>query len=768
MSTKAQTLSYLRSGMETCKILDAFVFSVKEWKEKDIKCYKNIISAFPSASSLIVRSSSHSEDQTHASAAGKFESVLNVSLENLEDAIEKVIASYGDTVSPEDEVLIQPMLQDVTMSGVLFTKDPNSGAAYYIINYDLKGDTTAVTSGGVCSTFIVARCYQEVENLKFKRLIALAQELELKLNSSSLDIEFAFDKNDDLFLFQVRPLIIKNPQEEIAQLGALGAIRNKLENISVEHPYLYGKRTILGVMPDWNPAEIIGIRPKPLALSLYKELITDSTWAYQRDNYGYKNLRSFPLLIDLMGLPYIDVRVSFNSFIPKNLDPAIADKLVNYYLDRLEQEPFLHDKVEFEIVFSCYTFDLPDRIQALKEHDFCLEEVDSITQSLKNLTNNIIHSDRGLWLKDIEKIEELKKRHDLILSNHTFDDLSKIYWLIEDCKRYGTLPFAGLARAGFIAVQLLNSMVAVGILNADERLQFLNSLDSVSTTMTQDLEKLDREHFLNKYGHLRPGTYDIMSPRYDEMPDIYFDWNNLKERPSHKKEEFKLSLSQMKKIETLLESHGLEHDVVGLLSFMKLAIEGRENAKFIFTKTLSDILALLKQFSTKNNLELEDVAYLDIQKFLKLYSSSWDVFQEIKDIISSGKEKYKITSQINLPPLIVNKEDIEAFSIPDNRPNFVTRKSVTASVITDLSNSNHMNGAIVFIPSADPGFDWIFTHGIAGFVTAYGGVNSHMAIRAGELGLPAVIGSGEKLYNLWKLANRIYIDCANQRVEVLH
>ncbi|MEI7493885.1 MAG: PEP/pyruvate-binding domain-containing protein [Alphaproteobacteria bacterium] len=766
--TKANTLNYLKSAMKSAKILDMVFFTVKNWTEERQICLEKINKALLECPSFIVRSSALGEDRPHESLAGKFKSILNVSKKDLKYAIEKVIISYGDTISLEDEVFVQPMLQDVTMSGVLFTKDPNSGSPYYIINYDLKGDTTAVTSGGVCSTFIVARCYQEVENLKFKRLIALAQELELKLNSSSLDIEFAFDKNADLFLFQVRPLIIKNRQEEIAQIGVLGAIRNKLENISAEHPYLYGKRTILGVMPDWNPAEIIGIRPKPLALSLYKELITDSTWAYQRDNYGYKNLRSFPLLIDLMGLPYIDVRVSFNSFIPKDLDPTIANKLVNYYLDRLEQEPFLHDKVEFEIVFSCYTFDLPDRIQALKEHDFCLEEVDLITQSLKNLTNNIIHSDCGLWLKDIEKIEELKKRHDLILSNHNFDELSKIYWLIEDCKRYGTLPFAGLARAGFIAVQLLNSMVAVGILNADERLQFLNSLDSVSTTMTQDLKRLDREHFLNKYGHLRPGTYDILSPRYDETPDIYFDWNNLKECPSHKKEEFKLSLSQMKKIENLLESHGLEHDVVGLLSFMKLAIEGRENAKFIFTKTLSDILSLLKQFSAKNSLELEDVAYLDIQKFLKLYSSSWDVFQEIKGIISSGKEKYKITSQINLPPLIVNKEDIEAFSIPDNRPNFVTRKSVTASVITDLSSSNHMNGAIVFIPSADPGFDWIFTHGIAGFVTAYGGVNSHMAIRAGELGLPAVIGSGEKLYNLWKLANKIYIDCANQRVEVLH
>ena len=54
-----------------------------------------------------------------------------------------------------------------------------------------------------------------------------------------------------------------------------------------------------GLMPDWNPAEIIGCKPKPLSLSLYRELITNSIWAYQRNNYGYKNLRSFPLLIEI-------------------------------------------------------------------------------------------------------------------------------------------------------------------------------------------------------------------------------------------------------------------------------------------------------------------------------------------------------------------------------------------------------------------------------------------------------------------------------------
>ncbi|MBR3622039.1 MAG: hypothetical protein IKN43_01655 [Selenomonadaceae bacterium] len=31
----------------------------------------------------------------------------------------------------------------------------------------------------------------------------------------------------------------------------------------------------------------------------------------------------------------IDARVSFNSFIPRDLPPDIAEKLVNYYLERL-------------------------------------------------------------------------------------------------------------------------------------------------------------------------------------------------------------------------------------------------------------------------------------------------------------------------------------------------------------------------------------------------------------------------------------------------
>src|SRR5262249_37496245 len=145
-------------------------------------------------------------------------------------------------------------------------------------------------------------------------LVALAGELEALLDLDALDFEFGAAADGLPVLFQVRPLVMKTQPTVSAgeHRRVLGLIAAKVDAALKPQPYLHGDRTVFGVMPDWNPAEIIGIRPRPLALSLYRELITDSIWAYQRHNYGYKNLRSFPLLIDFHGLPYIDVRVSFN------------------------------------------------------------------------------------------------------------------------------------------------------------------------------------------------------------------------------------------------------------------------------------------------------------------------------------------------------------------------------------------------------------------------------------------------------------------------
>jgi phosphoenolpyruvate-protein kinase (PTS system EI component) len=107
-----------------------------------------------------------------------------------------------------------------------------------------------------------------------------------------------------------------------------------------------------------------------------------------------------------------------------------------------------------------------------------------------------------------------------------------------------------------------------------------------------------------------------------------------------------------------------------------------------------------------------------------------------------------------------------AFEWPETIPNFITQGQVTAPVRSHTDRTK-LEGAIVCIPNADPGYDWLFSYPIAGLITAWGGANSHMAIRASELSLPSVIGAGEMYFRSWSSAERLHMDCAGRRVEIL-
>ena len=71
---------------------------------------------------------------------------------------------------------------------------------------------------------------------------------------------------------------------------------------------------------------------------------------------------------------------------------------------------------------------------------------------------------------------------------------------------------------------------------------------------------------------------------------------------------------------------------------------------------------------------------------------------------------------------------------------------------------------IILIENADPGFDWIFSKRIAGLVTKYGGVNSHMSIRCEELNIPAIIGLGNDNFEKIKNNSLITVNCKNKQL----
>jgi phosphohistidine swiveling domain-containing protein len=767
-TTKAEILQYFASlGLGTRTPLSV-VLSVGQWRRDPVAALRQIQDSLKEVSLFAVRSSRRSEDQAGASQAGAYLSVLGVSTTGLAGSINDVIASYSDA-NDDDQVLVQEMVTEVVCSGVLFTHDPTTSAPYIRVNFSLGADTTSVTSGRRAETWIGIPGMTVLPPAIAELLLLLA-DIERAFGTDPIDVEWAITSSGSVrqvWLLQARPIVLSTPTKRPItpdQLkGILEPIRQKVAGLMQPHPFLLGESTILGVMPDWNPAEIIGTRPRPLSLSLYREMVTDSIWAYQRDSYGYRNLRSFPLVVDLHGVPYVDARVSFNSFVPKSLDDSIAQKLVHHYLERLRAEPQLHDRIEFEIVMSTYSFDIDRRLATLASAGLNGISQDHILRSLRDLTRKIIDTSGGHCLRDINRIATLGETRSR--ANSISDDLTAIYWLLEYGRRYGTLPFAGLARAAFIAVQMLQSLVAINAMSVDEYEAFISSLKTVNRELIDDFAALPKEHFLERYGHLRPGTYDITTPSYADAPDNYFDWSVATAR-TPEADSWELSSESRRAVASALTASGLDTTVTEFFRFCRMSIEWRERSKFEFSHNLSLALGRLQRLGESIGLGVEDLSFASASTLKHLFLSTDNPRDVLRRDIAQGQDRYQLTTVLELPPLISSVDDLYGFTYPDLRPTFITRGRVRGRITTSLQQQS-LHGAVALIRSADPGFDWIFAAGVAGFVTAWGGANSHMSIRAGELGVPAAVGVGDLRFQELANAREVLIDCGSGRVEAI-
>ena len=63
-----------------------------------------------------------------------------------------------------------------------------------------------------------------------------------------------------------------------------------------------------------------------------------------------------------------------------------------------------------------------------------------------------------------------------------------------------------------------------------------------------------------------------------------------------------VTLQQMRNISQELESHDLHTDPVGLFDFLQAGIEQREEAKFHFTRNLSQALSLICKIGEKHDI----------------------------------------------------------------------------------------------------------------------------------------------------------------------
>jgi len=686
----------------------------------------------------------------------------------LEEKINKIIKKFKNK---KDQIIVQRYIKNPEFAGVIFTKDKTTNSPYFDINYDTSKKTDLITSGKnnpTMKSLLILKSAKKVP-AKFKKLIQISKNLEKIFNNDRLDIEFCI-KNKDIFILQCRPLLgTKKIIDKKILDSIIVNLENKFENINQKNETLFGKKTILSNMSDWNPAEMIGKKPSQLALSLYSELITNSVWAEQRYKYGYKNVIPNKLMLNFAGTPYIDLRVDLNSFLPFDLDKNISEKLINFFLAKIKKNPEIHDKIEFELINTCFDFTLS------KKNELPLSKNEKIKyfNSLKKLTNNILNPKKNILKNEIKKIQILNTKISIIKKSK-LSPIQKIHYLVSDCKKYGTLPFAGIARCAFIGKTILDSLKNIKLLTNEDIENFYLGINTVSKEINLDYYRSKKNNsyvqFLEKYGHVRPSTYSILTKNYRENYKTYFSDNGYYPKYNISKK-LKLDKRKIKIIDNIFKKNKLKLDFMKFLNFTKLAIENREYSKLIFTKSIDEIFINLKTLSKKIKVDEKNLEHLDIDIILKSFHN---VEQEkLKKIIlrniNINQKAYKFSQAIILPDVIDDSKNFTSFYNVNNKENYITNKNTFGEILElkKLRNFKAVSNKIVLIENADPGYDFLFSYKLKGLVTKYGGSNSHMAIRCMELGLPAIIGTGEKVYDRLSKSKKVFIDCNNKNFSII-
>ena len=784
---KGLTLVLLREQLRLSTVPSFILIDLDEWRVSETSTLDWICNTFTDTA-LAIRSSAGNEDGMSASGAGMFHSELNIPSSNrtsISDAINSVIESYGKSTESlfGATVIIQEMVSDVSVSGVVLTQHMSTSAPYYVVNYDdISKDTSSVTSGKTSDSnrtlFIHRNHLEQLRSERFMQLIIAVQEIENVLNNSALDIEFVLDSSNKVHILQARPIsnfIALDPLITQKIEDTLIETSSELRELSELSSNQLGRSTIWGQMPDWNPAEMIGEVPKKLAFSMYSTLITDKAWWEARCLMGYKVPSDKRLMHSFAGHPYINVRSSLQSYLPACLSDLNADKIIKIWLKALRDDPKKHDKLEFEVAVSGYAFDLVNQIERSMGESIDLDLRDKIFDSILEQTRDILAN--GSFTSLYEAMRSARSCASLEIALD-FANMKVLKNEIDDCIKFGTVPFAVAARHAFIAKNILYSMVRVNAISHEELELFTRSIETVATGYTDDLHSLNGkeiefETFMSKYGHLRPGTYDICSQRYDQLDDPLTILNGPNQTKSdYTDKTWVPSQAILNKVDALLIRDGLPINATDLFSYIKDAIVGREECKFLFTKRLSGIMEQIASYGRIVNLNRETLSNVDLKTILLSGDTSDSVNKtELFRVAEANILEYHIHMNIRMPELIFDPTAVFVVPFQVGRPNFVSKERITAPIVklepTNFGEVRNLEGHIILIDNADPGFDWIFGHNIRGLVTKFGGINSHMTIRCAELGLPAAIGCGFQLFSRIEHANVINLDCESRLINVV-
>ncbi|MGD8202159.1 PEP-utilizing enzyme [Ornithinimicrobium sp. W1679] len=759
--SKAATLRHLSELGAAAFDIDPFIeFTRREWESSPTDVLESVRTA-DLGPRVAVRSSATAEGLEPSSSPGIFATVLNVDISislDLVEAVERIFGSFAkssSTMNLDDQrVLVQTFVDDVSVAGVVTTLDANR-VPYLTVEYDDRtGRTDSVTSGLDAKRLVLSPAANDIP-AQWTSLCEAVRIVSTELDRADLVIEFAIDREDRVHIFQAWDRG-RTPVASASELHrAIIALEGQLDDLRGTRP-----RVVLSDMADWNPAEILGKDAGPLDISLYRHLLTDLSCREARRDLGY-SFGEYPLMVELGTRPYVDVGRSIASLSPGRLSPTTQSTYADACLSILEARPSLHDKLEHSVLFTYWPFRgheaLVERFQALLPST-ALEE---LSGALRVLTGDLF----ARWSDVIDGCSrDILMLDDWRRQNRRPENLNAgatvfIAEALEVCRKFGALPFATVARLAFIADGLVKEMAAAEAITDADVKAFWCGINTPADEFLQDLgSDLHLERIVERYGHLRPHSYNIDSLRYRDRSDFLSRLSTgyrTASRPD--------GATQNTVIDRALADYcraelGVSDDSLLTSHMLSRAISTREWHKFSFTSLLGDVLELIADIAETGGLTRSDARKARIESILAAPDVA-GVYQAIE----AGMSRH-IVLDLAYPDMIRSHRGLQVVESAVPEPTFVTDAIVEGEVVVlgdGDADPSTIDGRIVLIESADPGCDWIFSRPLLALVTCYGGVSSHIAIRCQEAQIPAAIGCGTATYAALSQLASIAIDCGN-------
>jgi glutamine kinase len=716
---KGPTLLRLAPLLRHSRVPLGLVLARSQWQHARGLSLQRLQRAFTGAA-VAVRSSRDGEDSALQSLAGHYCSLLDIDSADaaaLGHAVDRVFASYGAARSG-DAVFVQVMAP-ARLAVVAATHAVEDGADYYAFSLAASTRTDAVTRGDVAvHTTYIAHEAPLPADADLVRLHRALTELRTLCGTAPLEAELALD-DDQLWLLQARPLLLRGP--------ALDA-RARRRSLAQTQPALCaatsgcaGQQRVLALMPDWNTAELLGSHPRPLALSLFNAAIGTSAWREARRLLGYRALPGVALLQPLAGRPYVDVRASANSLLPRGLAAAPAAALADAWQQRLLENPQLHDRYEFAIAQTCVDFDFA-------------------AQWRQRYAAVLGTAPAGYR-------DELAQITARCLAPATLQRILAASPGRAGLARTG-LRFALLARINFVFEALLRSAVARGALAPQRLLQLQRSCRSVTQDLLQASDSAARH-----YGFLRAGTFEITAPRLAQLGLVGAA------APPSPTAGFRATAQERHALGLLLREAGQTLGADELLHGYRRSREAREQGKYFLSEQVSLCQEALAARAAAQGLERETLSWLDLR------TCRGPLDTRALEQAAQARAAHAADAALRLPAVFDTRQPLDVVHIAAGTPTFIGQGRVTAPVLEvrrDTPPASLRPHSVLAIASADPGYDWIFARAPAALITAYGGPNSHMAIRCAELGIPAVLGLGTERWQRLARAAHLSIDAAAQ------